>query len=239
LLQLAGGHMFRVGENTKVILKELGKDKSFSFQVLAGNIWSAVRTLNQPTKYEVETPSAVAGVSGTVFAVFHDLATGQTTVSTNKGTVNVQQFNGQGRAGNVAPVGVGQYVQIGSTAPPAPGTQTGSGHNGQNNPVPTAAPVKRIVPLPAPTAFVRMWRTMRLNENWIGPLNGRGPGKLNQNIGPQLRMLKSPSVSAIRGNRSLAAPPVRQVPGKGAHRRTSAAPPVRQGSGNGEEHRKL
>src|SRR5258708_7057363 len=41
LLQLNGGHMFRVGENTTVLLRELGVGNSFSFQVLAGNIWSA------------------------------------------------------------------------------------------------------------------------------------------------------------------------------------------------------
>ncbi|HLJ57228.1 MAG TPA: FecR domain-containing protein, partial [Chthonomonadaceae bacterium] len=72
LLKLNGAHLFRVGEKTTVTLKELGVGKSFSFQVLAGNIWSIVRKVTQPAKYEVETPSVVAGVSGTIFAVSHD-----------------------------------------------------------------------------------------------------------------------------------------------------------------------
>src|SRR5689334_11788257 len=59
LLQLPDQHVLRVGAGTTVVLKELGKDKSFSFNVLSGRVWSYVRHASNPAKYEVETPSAV------------------------------------------------------------------------------------------------------------------------------------------------------------------------------------
>ncbi len=91
LIALPGGHVLRVGSDTTVQLRELGVNKSYSFVVLSGKIWSVVRAVNKPTKYEVETPSAVAGVEGTLFAVIHDQASEETVVSTNQGTVNLRQ----------------------------------------------------------------------------------------------------------------------------------------------------
>ena len=93
LLQLPDQHVFRIGAETVVVLKELGKDKAFSFNVLSGHVWSYVRRASKPTRYEVETPSAVVGVSGTVFSVFHDPNTGETSVSTEHGEVKVRQGN--------------------------------------------------------------------------------------------------------------------------------------------------
>src|SRR5882762_7865200 len=49
LLQLSGNHVFRVGEKTTVELRELGKDNAYSFNVLAGNVWSLVRKASKPT----------------------------------------------------------------------------------------------------------------------------------------------------------------------------------------------
>jgi len=172
LLQLNGGHMFRVGENTTVLLRELGVGKSFSFQVLAGNIWSAVRAVTQPTKYEVETPSAVAGVSGTIFAVFHDTSSGQTEVSTNVGTVNVQQISAPNTPpGPSVPVSAGNYVQM------ARSDRFSS--NGNNRPPPPKV-------MPQPPAYRAMWRTMH-QEGWIRPLRAAAPVKLNRLIEPTLR----------------------------------------------------
>ena len=70
-------------------MKQLGKDKQFSFSVLSGHVWSFVRSAEKPAKYEIETPSAVVGVSGTVFSVSHDPANADTEVSTNIGEVKV------------------------------------------------------------------------------------------------------------------------------------------------------
>ena len=193
LLQLAGGHMFRVGENTKVVLKELGKDKAFSFQVLTGSIWSAVRKLNQPTKYEVETPSAVAGVSGTGFAVFHDSARGQTTVSTTVGAVSVQQLIAPSLPNGASMlVGAGQFIQTGRAAP-----------IGKNKMSKMAiVQVKTQSP-----ALRQMWRIMRTSEGWILPQNASAPYKLNLNVGPLLRKMNFRSGTAIPIKRAPAAPP--------------------------------
>ena len=92
LLRMAGNHVLRVGADTTIGLQELGKDKSFSFTLLAGQIWSLVEHSAQPAKYEIETPSAVVGVTGTLFSV---LATPdkQTMVSTDEGVVTVKQDN--------------------------------------------------------------------------------------------------------------------------------------------------
>jgi len=91
LIALQGGHVLRVGSETTVQLREVGRDRSFSFELLTGKIWSMVRSANKPAKYEVETPSAVAGVEGTLFAVIHDQGNEETVVSTNQGTVNLRQ----------------------------------------------------------------------------------------------------------------------------------------------------
>ena len=89
LLQLPDRHIFRIGAGSTVLLKQLGKDKEFSFSVLSGHVWSFVRRAEKPAKYEIETSSAVIGVSGTVFSVSHDPASADTEVSTDKGEVKV------------------------------------------------------------------------------------------------------------------------------------------------------
>ena len=202
LLQLSGGHLFRVGENTTVELRELGRDKSFSFHVLAGNIWSVVRKAFQPTKYEVETPSAVAGVSGTVFAVFHNSASGQTTVSTNLGQVDVRQLNAQNETdGTPVPVGDGQFTQI------SRGTQVGT----TNVPGPPSIHAR-----PQSPAFRQMWRTMHQEEGWIQPLNSRAPFKLNPKIEPALRhTVFAPARVIPRASQS----PTRRSPAFRPHRK--------------------
>ena len=151
LLLLAGNHVFRIGEKTTVVLSELGKDKSYSFKVLAGNIWSFVRKVNKPTKYEVETPSAVAGVSGTVFAVFHDSDSQETTVSTNNGQVDVRQ----GADSTPVPVTQGKMLRM------SKGSRSGG------------------LPKPEdqPPAHRRMWFMMRNQEGWM-PRQGGGTAVL-------------------------------------------------------------
>ena len=89
LLQLPDRHVFRIGAGSTVQLKQLGKDKQFSFSVLSGHIWSFVRSAEKPAKYEIETPSAVIGVSGTVFSVSHDPDSADTEVGTDRGEVKV------------------------------------------------------------------------------------------------------------------------------------------------------
>ncbi len=91
LLALPDKHVMRVGANTTVELKALGKDKAYSFNVAAGKVWSIVNSASKPAKYEIETPSAVAGVQGTLFGVFHDATDDATNVSAAEGQVEVRQ----------------------------------------------------------------------------------------------------------------------------------------------------
>ena len=77
LLQLPHNHLMRVGAGTTLVLRQLNDANQFSFKVLSGQVWSLVRKANHPTKYEVETPSAVAGVTGTIFSVSADAQTGE------------------------------------------------------------------------------------------------------------------------------------------------------------------
>lgn len=94
LLQLNGDHMMRIGAGTRIVLKQLGDQKVFTFSLISGRIWSFVKRASSPAKYEIETPSAVVGVSGTVFSVFHDPGPNQTDVSTSHGSVGVRQGDG-------------------------------------------------------------------------------------------------------------------------------------------------
>jgi hypothetical protein len=91
LIQLPDKHAFRVGEGTTVELREVGANRSFSFQVLKGTIWSFVNKSKKPAKYEVETPSMVLGVSGTLFSVSHDELAGASDISVDDGEVRVRQ----------------------------------------------------------------------------------------------------------------------------------------------------
>jgi hypothetical protein len=131
LLLLPGGHLLRVGSNTTVQLRELGQNKSFSFSVLSGRVWSVVRAANKPTKYEVETPSAVAGVEGTLFSVFYEQDIEQTAVSTSQGTVNLRQGK--------------QEVKV---------TEGTTAEIQRNQKTPLAA-------VPSPAKYRQMWQTMR------------------------------------------------------------------------------
>ncbi len=120
LLLLRGGHVLRVGSNTTVQLREVGRGKSFSYSVLSGRIWSVVRAVNKPAKYEVDTPSAVAGVEGTLFSVFYEQDSAHTLVSTNQGTVNLRQGaqSVKVREGFTADIAKGQKSPL--TASPSP-----------------------------------------------------------------------------------------------------------------------
>jgi hypothetical protein len=113
LLMLPDKHTFRIGERTEVHLKEVGLNKSYSFEVIRGQIWSFVDKAAKPAKYEVETPSTVLGVSGTLFSVEHNVQTNESEVTVNDGQVAVHQGN------MVHQVGKGYQVRLrkGQTTP--------------------------------------------------------------------------------------------------------------------------
>jgi hypothetical protein len=113
LLILPDKHNFRIGERAEVHLKELGQSKSYSFEVIRGQIWSFVDKAGKPAKYEVETPSTVLGVSGTLFSVSHNAQTTQSEVTVADGQVSVRQGS------MVHQVGKGYMLRLrrGQTAP--------------------------------------------------------------------------------------------------------------------------
>lgn len=91
LLQMPDKHSIRLGENTFLELKEVGQSRSYSFQLITGEIWSFVNKALKPAKYEVETPSTVLGVTGTVFNIAYDREKNVSRVSVNEGTVSLRQ----------------------------------------------------------------------------------------------------------------------------------------------------
>jgi hypothetical protein len=139
LLLLPDQHVFRIGAQTTLQLRQLGKDKEFSFHVIRGRIWSFVRRAEKPAKYEIETPSAVVGVSGTVFSVFHDPSSDQTTVSTEQGEVQIRQ------GANTIAVPKGFATSL---------------LRNQRTPFQT---------FPQPEAMRRMWQAIRRQETWMSP----------------------------------------------------------------------
>jgi hypothetical protein len=139
LLVLQDAHVVRIGENAMLELKELGQNNSFSFTLLRGRIWSFVDKAKKPAKYEVETPSTILGVSGTLFSVAHDEANGETNVSVDDGEVRLRQ---------------GQ-----TSKNLAAGLQMGVSRNGLDQ----AGPQKHT------PATLAMWKTIRSRETWAKP----------------------------------------------------------------------
>jgi hypothetical protein len=93
LLVFSDKHAFRIGQRAEVQLKELGQSSSYSFELLGGQIWSFVNKARKPAKYEVETPSTVLGVSGTLFSVDHNSQTNESEISVADGEVSARQGN--------------------------------------------------------------------------------------------------------------------------------------------------
>jgi hypothetical protein len=91
LLSLPGQHVIRIGENTTLEIKELGKNSAYSFALLKGRIWSYVDKATKPAKYEVETASVILGVSGTLFSVARDDQTDELDASVQEGQVRLRR----------------------------------------------------------------------------------------------------------------------------------------------------
>jgi hypothetical protein len=91
LLQTADRHTIRVGASTTLELKDVGKNNAYAFQLISGEIWSFVNKAKKPAKFEVDTPTAVLGVRGTVFHMRFNQNTMESAVSVNEGTVSLSQ----------------------------------------------------------------------------------------------------------------------------------------------------
>jgi hypothetical protein len=82
-----------LGSNSTITIKKFETQqttRSVSLRLFAGRLWAHVtKTLAVKTDFEVETPTAVAGVRGTEFVVDVDYKTGGTTVTVIEGRVEV------------------------------------------------------------------------------------------------------------------------------------------------------
>lgn len=86
LLAFAEGHQILLGSNTDLTLANTSSN-NVKLSLSLGKVWSRVRKqLEGLLKFEIETPSAVAGVRGTQFSV-EFLATGVTHVAVWEGRV--------------------------------------------------------------------------------------------------------------------------------------------------------
>ncbi|MBN1962484.1 MAG: FecR domain-containing protein [Deltaproteobacteria bacterium] len=74
-LRLFSGSLVRMGPNTQLLIKQLNYKKPVgkrheSLSVKVGHIWAGVlRLIGSESKFEIETPNAIAGVRGTSFFV--------------------------------------------------------------------------------------------------------------------------------------------------------------------------
>ncbi|MFH1169298.1 MAG: FecR domain-containing protein [Chloroflexota bacterium] len=113
------------------------KSSVLVFKQWIGKTWSRVEKLADPgSRYEIQTPSAIALVRGTLFATDVD-ESGATTIETREGLVSVSS---QGREVYVAP-GQQTTVEFGvAPADPAPVSQNGADQVQQSNGSLPAAP---------------------------------------------------------------------------------------------------
>lgn len=92
-----------------------------SLELWAGSIWSKVKSLvNIDDKYEVQTPTAVMGVRGTLYLVSVDSQSGSTQSDVIDGTVGVGQNREGTQAAPVQLVTMGQTLKLASLTEPLP-----------------------------------------------------------------------------------------------------------------------
>jgi hypothetical protein len=86
-----------IGKYAQVMISELSADgeaKQTSIKLWAGKVWNKVKTLlNANDRFEVETPTVVIGVRGTLFFVQIDDAAGSSKVVVLDGAVGVGGFS--------------------------------------------------------------------------------------------------------------------------------------------------
>ena len=66
-IELSSGSVIRLGEGSKLTLREAEPQKAFSARLFVGNLWTKVHKLLSGETYQVETENGVAGVRGTEF----------------------------------------------------------------------------------------------------------------------------------------------------------------------------
>lgn len=164
LLRLPDGHMVRVGVKTTVILSQLGADRRFSLKVLSGQIWSLVKKASQPARFTVETPSAVAGVTGTLFCVAVDETDQETTVSTDEGSVEVRPPGPSDGQPGPKPIAIRAGFMV---------------RFARNRPAARLVRPMLFAALRQSPEHVRMWRLLHGEGAWARQ-DGRGPMQMRR-----------------------------------------------------------
>lgn len=93
-LSYADGTVIRLGENSRLVVRSQGSVRSVG--LLSGKFWAKVAKLSGGSRFEVASPTAVAGVRGTVFKVEVDRDS-TSRVAVEEGEVEVHNPVRQGR----------------------------------------------------------------------------------------------------------------------------------------------
>lgn len=100
-----------------------GSDQ-ISIKLWAGSVWNKVKSLlNIDDEYEVETPTAVMGVRGTLYLVSIDKESGATDSTVMDGIVAVRQNTDQDQSGQEQLVTMGKELEVKSLTAPLPESQ--------------------------------------------------------------------------------------------------------------------
>lgn len=108
----ADGSIIRIDANSNLDIVELGRSKAgqtAQAKVWSGKVWASVNKASKKTKFELESPTAVAAVRGTVFrmTVAEDMTTkvavyaGEVKVEPMPEFFNKQKAKQGGRAGEI------------------------------------------------------------------------------------------------------------------------------------------
>ncbi len=101
-IEFPDGSVSTVDQNSEFIVKLMeysrgGRWRSRSFFLSAGRVWSTVGPyFGEKSEMKVYTPSAVAAVRGTQYAVSYDAQKRRTTIQCNDGYVTADGFTGKG-----------------------------------------------------------------------------------------------------------------------------------------------
>lgn len=119
-IEFPDGSASTLDQNSALLIKLMeysraGRWRTRSFYLLAGRMWSNVGQYFGPqSEMKIHTPSAVAAVRGTQYAVSYDPAKNQTIIQCNDGYVTAEGFTGQSLW-----VGQGGQSVVGYGAPPS------------------------------------------------------------------------------------------------------------------------
>lgn len=120
-LEFPDGSATTIDQNSQFVVRALeynrsGRWRSRAFLLRAGRVWSRVGPyFGEKSQMKVYTPSAVAAVRGTQYAVIYDPQKRRTIVQCNEGYVTSEGFVGQ-----ASWVGQGGQTCVDYGAPPAP-----------------------------------------------------------------------------------------------------------------------